>query len=276
MAAAIFLTALSAFLITLVFSLRRLRFRASQVECRADDEKPSHVEFSATLSESALRLKDRLWEILVGSVICSEYHEAYKESINVHWATQPCETTPACILRPQDTQELAVAVKILKNELNACEDGKTRGTFAHFATRGGGHMPIVGASSIDGGVLIDMSLFDQIAPSYEGKTALIGGGCRWVQVYRSLQEHGLTIAGGRSSAVGVGGLTLGGGLSFFSPRFGLVCSNIVEYEVVLADGSVVTASSSENPCLWRALKGGSNNFGIVTAFRANTFPSTSV
>jgi hypothetical protein len=276
MAAAILLTAISAFLITLIFSLHRHRFQTSQVERRADNEKPSHVEFPATLSESALRLKDRLRESLAGSVICPEHHEAYKELINVHWATQPCETTPACILRPQNTQELAVAVKILKNEFNACEDGKTRGTFASFSIRGGGHMPIVGASSIDGGVLVDMSLFDQIAPSYDGRTALIGGGCRWVQVYRSLQEHGLTIAGGRNSAVGVGGLTLGGGLSFFSPLYGLVCSNIVEYEVVLADGTIVIASSSENPRLWRALKGGSNNFGIVTAFRANTFPSTSI
>jgi len=167
-----------------------------------------------------------------------------------------------------------VAVKILKDDFIACERRKTREKFACFAIRGGGHMPIVGASSIVGGILIDMSLFDQVTPSDDSKAALIGAGCRWVEVYRRLQEKGLAIAGGRNSAVGVGGLTLGGGLSFFSPRFGLVCSTIVEYEVVLADGSVVTASSSENLRLWRALKGGSNNFGIVTAFRANAFPST--
>jgi hypothetical protein len=274
MAAAILLTALSASLVALVFLLHRLRIRTSQVERRAEGEKPSHVEFSATLSESALRLRDRLRKSLACRVICPEDHEAYKESINVHWAKQPCETTPACILRPKDTQELAAAIKILKNEFNACKRGDTRKTFARFAIRGGGHMPIVGASSIDGGVLIDMSLFDQVTPSYDGKTALVGAGCRWVQVYSRLQEKGLAIVGGRNSAVGVGGLTLGGGLSFFSPRFGLVCSNIVEYEVVLADGSVVMASTRENPRLWRALKGGSNNFGIVTAFRANAFPST--
>jgi FAD/FMN-containing dehydrogenase len=67
-----------------------------------------------------------------------------------------------------------------------------------------------------------------------------------------------------------------GGLSFFSPRFGLVCSNILSYEVVLASGSVATASASTNPDLWRALKGGSNNFGIVTRFTARSFPSTKI
>ena len=67
-----------------------------------------------------------------------------------------------------------------------------------------------------------------------------------------------------------------GGLSFFSPHFGLVCSNILSYEVVLASGSIATASESTNPDLWRALKGGSNNFGIVTRFKARSFPSTRI
>ena len=67
-----------------------------------------------------------------------------------------------------------------------------------------------------------------------------------------------------------------GGLSFFSPRFGLVCSNILSYEVVLASGTIIIASASNNPDLWRALKGGSNNFGIVTRFTARTFPATKI
>lgn len=67
-----------------------------------------------------------------------------------------------------------------------------------------------------------------------------------------------------------------GGLSFFSPRFGLVCSNILSYEIVLASGSTTTASASTNSDLWRALKGGSNNFGIVTRFTARSFPSTKI
>ncbi|SLM38048.1 fad binding domain protein [Lasallia pustulata] len=104
----------------------------------------------------------------------------------------------------------------------------------------------------------------------------IGAGTKWMDVSKVLDKKGLAVIGGRNSAVGVGGLTLGGGLSFFSPRFGLVCSNILSYELVLASGFVTTASASTNPDLWRALKGGSNNFGIVTRFTARSFPSTKI
>jgi FAD/FMN-containing dehydrogenase len=276
MAAAILFTTAVAMLMALVFLLYRLRVQTSQIKLKAEAEKPSHVEVSPSLSESALRVRASLQKALPGSLICPDDREAFNKLVNIHWAKQPCETAPACILRPRDTQELAAAVKILKNEFDICQRGENIEPFTAFAIRGGGHMPIVGASSIDSGVLIDMSLFDQVTPSPDGTTALIGAGCRWVQVYRTLAQRGLAVVGGRNSAVGVGGLTLGGGLSFFSPRFGLVCSNIVEYEVVLADGSVVTASANENPRLWRALKGGSNNFGIVTMFKANTFPFTKI
>jgi len=67
-----------------------------------------------------------------------------------------------------------------------------------------------------------------------------------------------------------------GGLSFFSPRFGMVCSNIISYEVILASGAITTASSINNPDLWRALKGGANNFGIVTSFTARSFPNANI
>lgn len=276
MAAVILSTTFIVVLIALAVLLHRLRVQTSQVKRKAEAEKPSHVEAPTNLSESALRLRARLQEALPGSLICPENGKAFRESINVHWAKQPCETAPACVLRPRNTQELAAAVRILKSEFDVCERGEKSEVVGMFAIRGGGHFPVVGASSINGGVLIDMADFDETTPSLDGRTVLIGAGCRWLQVYQTLEEKGLAVVGGRNSAVGVGGLTLGGGLSFFSPRFGLVCSNIVEYEVVLADGSVVTASASENPRLWRALKGGSNNFGIVTSFRANTFPSTKV
>jgi FAD/FMN-containing dehydrogenase len=79
------------------------------------------------------------------------------------------------------------------------------------------------------------------------------------------------ITGGRSSTVGVGGLTLGGGISYYSAEHGLVCDNILEFEVVLADGRVVNASGSSNADLFAVLKGGGNNFGIVTNFRFPAF-----
>jgi FAD/FMN-containing dehydrogenase len=91
---------------------------------------------------------------------------------------------------------------------------------------------------------------------------VIGAKWKWGDVYKKLEAKGLAIAGGRNSEVGVRGLTLGGGLPLFSPRFGMVCSNIIECEIVLADGEVATASATKNPYLWRVL----SNFGIVTRF----------
>lgn len=270
MAATRLLTALAVALITLAILWYHIRVQTSQVKRKT--EKPAHVEVPADLSEPVLRLRTRLREALPKSLICPENQKSFRNSINVHWAKQACETAPACVLQPRDTRELALAVRILKSEFDVCKREEKNEVFGLFAVRGGGHMPIVGASSINDGVLIDMSLFNHVTPSPDNKTVSIGAGCRWMQVYQALEKKGLAVAGGRNSAVGVGGLTLGGGLSFFSPRVGLVCSNIVEYQVVLASGSVVTASAGENPRLWRALKGGANNFGIVTSFRANTFP----
>jgi hypothetical protein len=186
------------------------------------------------------------------------------------------------------------------------------------AVRSGGHSPIAGAASIKGGVVIDLRFFYEVTHSEDESSVVIGTGAKWMDVSKSLDEKGLAVVGGRNSAVGVGGLTLGGkpllftftlanlsqfdtihtlrlrqtssllhcsvadtktntgGLSFFSPRFRLVCSNILSYEIVLASGNVITASASNNPDLWRALKGGSNNFGIVTRFTARCFPSTKI
>lgn len=86
----------------------------------------------------------------------------------------------------------------------------------------------------------------------------------------------LAVASGRNSAVGIGGLILGGGISFFSPRFGFVRSNVLSYEIVLADGSIATASETSNPDLFCVLKGGGNNFGIVTRVTLRTFPSSNI
>ncbi|KAF7936660.1 uncharacterized protein EAE97_008026 [Botrytis byssoidea] len=91
------------------------------------------------------------------------------------------------------------------------------------------------------------------------------------EVYSVLDSLGLATSGGRVADVGVGGLTTGGGISFFSAREGLVCDNVENYEVVLANGSLVNANRFENRNLWQALKGGSNNFGIVTRFDIRTF-----
>ena len=100
---------------------------------------------------------------------------------------------------------------------------------------------------------------------------VIGPGNRWAGVYSQLDAKNLATSGGRVASVGVGGLTTGGGISFFSARYGFVCDNVLNFEVVLASGQIVNANSASNPDLWRSLKGGSNNFGVVTAFTMRAF-----
>ncbi|TGO29893.1 hypothetical protein BPAE_0010g00790 [Botrytis paeoniae] len=141
-----------------------------------------------------------------------------------------------------------------------------------FAIRGGGHSLNAGAANIESRVTINLRALNKVEVNKEQKLVSIGGGAKWGEVYSVLDGLELATSGGRVADVGVGGLTTGGGISFFSAREGLVCDNVENYEVVLADGNLVNANRSENRNLWQALKGGSNNFGIVTCFDIRTFP----
>lgn len=256
----------------------RLQSRSSAVERDAEARKPAHLDTDADLSDTARRLCKLLKEKLPQCVILPSDDDDFRKSMNFYWAQQACEVAPACFVRPQDTSQLSRTIKILKDEFDKQNDSNIRDNreLVTFAVRSGGHSPAVGASSIPGGVMIDLSLFNEISPAADEKSVLIGVGNKWFHVSDRLRTMGLAVAGGRNSAVGVGGLALGGGLSFFSPRCGFVCSNIIELQIVLADGTITTASATKNPDLWRALKGGANNFGIVTTIRARSFPSTDI
>ena len=141
-----------------------------------------------------------------------------------------------------------------------------------FAIRSGGHTPFPGAASTDDGILISLEALNAISVDVGRGIASVGPGNRWKNVYEFLEPYGLGVVGGRASPIGVGGLITGGGLSFFSTAHGLACDNVAAFQVVLADSSIVTASATENEDLFWALKGGSNNFGIVTRFDLYTVP----
>ena len=93
----------------------------------------------------------------------------------------------------------------------------------------------------------------------------------WDAVYAKLDPYGLSVAGGRAGGVGVGGLTLGGGISYFGPHHGWTCDTVSAFEIVLANGSIVTVDEQHQPDLFHGLRGGSNNFGIVTRVDLETF-----
>ncbi|CAN9196388.1 unnamed protein product [Alternaria alternata] len=268
-----------AILLATVYIRQRLRVRSSQVERDVEAEKPGRLRLDDGLTASGRQLNAKLIAAIPHIVITSEKATEFKNLMNVYWDQKACEVSPACIVRPRNVWELAQAVKILKREFDVRNDRakETKEELESiFAIRGGGHSAVAGASSIKGGVVIDLSLFNQVAPAEDRQSVVIGAGCKWIDVYSTLEKEGLAVAGGRNSAVGVAGLTLGGGLSFFSPQYGFVCNNVLTFEVVLADGSIVNASEKDNPKLWRALKGGGNNFGIVTSFTVRSFASTNV
>jgi hypothetical protein len=114
---------------------------------------------------------------------------------------------------------------------------------------------------------------NQIDVAADNSYVSLGPGNVWADVYTELDKVGLGTSGGRDASVGVGGLVTGGGISFFSRERGLVCDNVQTFEVVLANGTIVEASSEQNSDLLKALKGGSSNFGIVTRIDMTTFPS---
>ncbi|KAI1659729.1 FAD-binding domain-containing protein [Daldinia decipiens] len=172
-----------------------------------------------------------------------------------------CRLPAACIVSPKNAQEVSMAVKILS------QNG------AKFAIRSGGHNYIPGFASVDEGVLISLSSLNSTELSEDKTTAKIGPGNRWQAVYEALVPEGLVVVGGRVGPVGVGGLMLGGGLSYFSTQRGLAFDNVKSYEVVLADGTIVTASAdNEYSDLYKGLRGGTSNFGIVTSYELYTYP----
>ncbi|KAI1074432.1 hypothetical protein F5B20DRAFT_439792 [Whalleya microplaca] len=187
---------------------------------------------------------------------------AYNASINSYFSAQQSAVQPACIVSPQTVQDVSATVKSLTMH---------QGRNCPFAVRSGGHASWAGASNIAGGVVIDLRAFHSVELSSDKSTVSVGVGASWDSVYEKLDPLGLSVNGGRASGVGIGGLTLGGGISYFSPRYGWTCDVVSNFQVVLADGSIVNANAAYNPGLFSALKGGNNNFGIVTRIDLTTF-----
>ncbi|ETS73329.1 hypothetical protein PFICI_14934 [Pestalotiopsis fici W106-1] len=191
-------------------------------------------------------------------------HNIYGSRIDSYWSLTP-RLRPWAIVQPRDTSEVSKAVIALV---------KTDG--CNFAVRSGGHTSIPGSNNIADGITLDLGLMNKTEYDPETKLASIQPGGRWTDVYAYLEERGVMVAGGREGLVGVGGLLTGGGKTYYTCRVGFACDQVVNYEIVLADGTVTAANENVNPDLFRVLKGGSNNFGIVTRFDMKSFPAHDV
>jgi FAD/FMN-containing dehydrogenase len=160
---------------------------------------------------------------------------------------------PALVLQPASTDDVAAAVAFARN----------RGLL--LSIRGGGHN-IAGTSIAEGGLVLDMSRMRQVTVDPDARLAHVGPGCLLADVDQATQEHGLATPLGFISEVGVAGLTLGGGLGYLTRRFGWTVDNLLEVEIVTADGRVRRANRDQHAELFWAIRGAGANLGVVTSF----------
>ncbi len=176
--------------------------------------------------------------------------DGYDDAARVFFASG----RPAMVVRPRDAGEVAAAIRdAVRLDLAV-------------SVRAGGHSAL-GHGTNTGGMVIDLAHLDAVdVLDADRRLVRVGGGATWGVVSAALDAYGWALTSGDTSDVGVGGLTLGGGIGWLVRRHGLTIDNLVGARVVTADGRLVTASADEHPDLFWALRGGGGNFGAVVDF----------
>ncbi|KAL5339069.1 hypothetical protein BJX70DRAFT_364917 [Aspergillus crustosus] len=202
----------------------------------------------------------KVFPLVFGDNAFVQGSEDYELQRQIPWSTN-CWLEPEVVVTPTTAQQVTAALALCIFFL------------IKFSVRGGGHLHNPGFNSNIGGVVISLGEFTQLQLSDDKSTADLPLGLRWLDVYEELEPHGLAVPGGRIPSVGVPGLILGGGISFQNSQYGVGAMSVSNYEVVLADLTIVNANAQENTDLFWALKGGGPNFGIVTKITMDTIPN---
>ncbi|KAI0773004.1 FAD-binding domain-containing protein [Trametes elegans] len=196
-----------------------------------------------------------------GSSWLSGSDQQYAKDIE-HWATSSAQDA-ACSVEPGTAEDVGTILRILwKNK-------------TPFAVKGGGHTYNPGFSSTKG-VQIAMYRFSEVKYDSDANVAEVGAGLIWDEVYEALEPYAVNVVGGRVTGVGVAGFTLGGGYSWKTNRLGLTVDNLTGFELVLPNGTIAAVNQDSHPDLFWGLKGGFNNFGIITKFNLTTHAQTEV
>jgi FAD/FMN-containing dehydrogenase len=178
-----------------------------------------------------------------------------------YWSTPQDAYQPSCVVYPGSAQDVSVALQAI------------RAADSRFAVKGGGHNPNTFFSSVDQGVLIDLSSLSEKSYDPETTLATYQPGGVFGDIYDYFIKYNRTVVGARLSGVGTG-LALGGGMSYLSPQYGMACDSFRELEIVLPDGRIVTASNTTNPDLFFASRGGGGNaYGVVTKYTVQSRPA---
>jgi FAD/FMN-containing dehydrogenase len=191
-----------------------------------------------------------------GDVIGPE-HTAYDEARRV-W--NGCvDRCPRLIARCRGAADVAAAVRFARDR------------DLEIAVRGGGHN-VAGTAVCDDGIVIDLSAMRSVSVDPVERVAVVQGGALWGDVDHETQAFGLATTGGIIGHTGVGGVCLGGGIGWLMRKHGLTVDNLIEAQVVTAEGEIVRATADDHPDLFWAVRGGGGNFGVVSAFRFRLHP----
>ena len=202
------------------------------------------------------RALDELQGKLKGRVIAPDHpdYEAARKIWNGF-----ADRYPALVVRCLSAEDVAHTIRFARDQE------------LQIAVRGGGHSS-PGFSTIDDGLVIDLTLMKDIQVDPQRRIAQVSPGVKLGAFLRAVEPFGLTTSVGTASDTGIAGLTLGGGFGYLTGKYGLACDNVLSYSLVTADGNVVHASAEENPDLYWGLRGGGGNFGVVTLFEFQLHP----
>ena len=169
------------------------------------------------------------------------------------------DARPAVIVRPVDASDVS------------CVVGVARESGLPLAVRSGGHSA-AGHGVVDGSIVIDLRDMRALDVDVDGGTAWAETGLTAAEYSTALAAHGLATGFGDTGSVGIGGITLGGGIGYLVRKYGLTIDDLLAVELVTADGNLVCADADQNPELFWALRGGGGNFGVATRFKFRTHP----